>query len=60
MASSEFRCDLCLWILLKMVCSARVVLELGRKAYCVGEMMLLVHHLVVDEGVEYFGDDREE
>ena len=27
-------------MLLMMVCSARVVLELGLKAYCVGEMML--------------------
>ena len=31
---------LCLWMLLRMVWSASVVLELGLKAYCVGEIML--------------------
>lgn len=31
---------LCLWISSMIVCSASVVLELGLKAYCVGEMIL--------------------
>ena len=42
MARSGCRWDLCFWILLRMVCRASVVLELGLKVYCVGEMMLLV------------------
>jgi len=33
-----FRLFTFLWILFSIVCSARVVLELGRKAYCVGEI----------------------
>ena len=40
MAGRGWRLDVCLLILLMMVCSAIVVLELGLKAYCVGEMML--------------------
>ena len=31
---------ICLWSLSMIVWSARVVFELGLKAYCVGEMML--------------------
>ena len=42
MASVGLRFDFCLWMLLMMVCSASVVLELGLKAYWVGEMMLCV------------------
>ena len=33
-----FRFCTFLWILFSTVCSARVVLELGRKAYCVGDI----------------------
>ena len=42
MARVGFRFDFCLWMLLMMVCSASVVLELGLKAYWVGEMILCV------------------
>lgn len=37
----------CMWSLSMMVWSARVVLELGRNAYCVGEMMLCVVRCVM-------------
>ena len=33
-------CLMCVWSLSIMVWSARVVLELGLNAYCVGEMIL--------------------
>ena len=47
-----------------MVCSASVVLEFGRNAYWVGEDVVVFgevfHELVVDEGVDGFGDDGEQ
>ncbi len=42
MARSGCLSDLCLWILLRMDCSAIVVPEFGLNAYCVGEMILLL------------------
>jgi len=42
MARVGLRFPFCLCIMLMMVCSASVVLELGLKAYWVGEMMSCV------------------
>ena len=47
MAMVGLRLVLFLWSVLKMVCSARVVLEFGRKAYWVGERILLVRRWVM-------------
>ena len=55
MASVGCLSFLCLRSWSRMVWSARVVLEFGRKAYCVGEIVVfgqVFHELVVEECVD--------